>query len=200
MYLLFFFVSCGPRTALHHRVHSTRDQKKKKVWDAPRGGDVTGDFVLSGGTNSRRCEWRWLPRLITATISPSPTPAQTDDEVLAATCATTAAPAPVVEYVAPASAVTPDETSPSDRLRGAYACCHRCNACSNDRRRGARTCKGTVEASPWSSSSSDRIHVAPASCAAQARVIENVAPTPVDIYTVPSSVIEYVTHYTYRPL
>ena len=34
---------------------------------------------------------------------------QTDDEVPVTTCAATAAPAVVVEYVAPASSVTPDE-------------------------------------------------------------------------------------------
>ena len=41
--------------------------------DAPRGGDVTGDFVLFGGTSNRRYDWRSLPPLITATTEPSPT-------------------------------------------------------------------------------------------------------------------------------
>ena len=41
--------------------------------DAPRGGDETGDFVLFGGTSSRRYVWRWPPPIIKATTSPPPT-------------------------------------------------------------------------------------------------------------------------------
>ena len=37
----------------------------------------------------------------------------------------------------------PHSTFSSDRTRGSFACCHRCNACSSVRGRGARTnCHG----------------------------------------------------------
>ena len=67
-------------------------------------------------------------------------------------------PVPVIEYVAPASAVTHRELSPvteyvgactcqhpcsafsSNRTRGTYACCHLRSAFFSDRVRGVRTC------------------------------------------------------------
>ena len=45
---------------------------------------------------------------------------------------------PVIEYVAPASAVTDTELS-SDRVRGARTCRHPCSAFSSNRIRGTRT-------------------------------------------------------------
>ena len=79
--------------------------------DAPRGGDVTGDLVLFGGTSNKRCVWRWLPQPITARTGPGAHACtQTDLEYVT--------PAPVIECAAPVPAVT--YVVPSQQLPPVY--------------------------------------------------------------------------------
>ena len=113
---------------------------------------------------------------------------QTDDEVLAATYAATAALAPVVEYVAPASAVTLDEPSP---VVGCVAPTHVVTDATP-----APTIEDVAPAparARWKRHlEAPVIEYVGGAYATPIPVIEHVMPAPVVIYAAPSPVVEYV--------